>query len=191
MLKFAMVRGETFQVRYLFFPLVMTLPFITIPLSSYLVNFRKQFSMAIIFLLVAFVLPKLAIYYPLNDLTAKHPSEIKKLAEWLQHSPYRHQSILMTKIQGQSTYLPLYYPEIGRHGIGHFIYYQHVGMSNEKLKKYFNNQHPSLLITCKRDQNLVLRIEHILGKPFGLKQPIFTEGRIDVYDIRYMFQNRF
>ena len=84
--------------------------------------------------------------------------------------------------------MPLYYPGIGPHDIGHFIYYSHVGMSNERLKNYFNNQHPSLLITCKRDQDLVLRIEHILGKTFKLTHPVYTVGSIDVYDIRNLFQ---
>ena len=189
MLKFAMVRGETLQTRSLLFGLVMLLPFIMIPLSSYLGNSIRQFSVTIIFILVAFTLPKIAIYYPLNDLTSKRPLEIEKLAEWLQHSPYKHKSVLMTKIGGDSTYLPLYYPKIGPHDVGHFIYYSHVGMSNARLKKYLTKHHPSLLITCNSDQELISRIEHILGKPFGLNRPIHSESRIEVYDIRYMFQD--
>jgi 4-amino-4-deoxy-L-arabinose transferase-like glycosyltransferase len=190
LLKFAMVRGETFQTRTLLFGVVMLLPFIMIPLSSYLGNSIRQFSVAIVFILVAFTLPKIAIHYPLNDLSSKKRSlAIEKLAEWLQHSPYKGQSVLMTKIVGQSTYLPLYYPGIGPHDVGHFIYYQHVGMSNDRLNKYLTMQHPSLLITCKGDQELVSRIEHILERPFDLTRPVHSEGRIDVYDIRYMFQN--
>ena len=134
-------------------------------------------------------IPKIAIDYPLNDLASKRPLAVEKLAEWLQHSPYKGRSVLMTKIEGQSTYLPLYYPAIGPHDIGHFIYYRHVGMSNQRLQKYLNNQHPSLLITCENDQALVSQIEHIQGKPFGLSRPIHIEGHIEVYDIRYMFQD--
>ena len=189
MLKFAMARGETLQTRYLLFPIVMILPFVMIPLSAYLTNYSRQFWVFTAFILICFALPKIAIYYPVNDLTAKRPVEIEKLAEWLQHSSYKHQSVLMTNMQGQSTYLPLYYRDIGPHDVGHFIYYQHVGMSNQRLKKYLDTKHPSLLITCKQDQDLVLHIEHILGKPFNLSHPIHTQGRIDVYDIGNMFQN--
>lgn len=189
-LKFAMVRGETLQTRTLLFGVVMLLPFIMIPLSFYLGNSIKQFSVAIVFILVAFTLPKMAIQYPMNDLSSKKSSlAIEKLAEWLQHSPYKGQSVLMTKIKGQSTYLPLYYPGIGPHDVGHFIYYQHIGMSNDRLKKYLTVQHPSLLITSKEDQELLSRIEHILERPFDLSRPVHSEGPIDVYDIRYMFQN--
>lgn len=188
MFKFAMVRGESFQTRYLLLPIVIILPFVMIPLSTYFVKYSKQFWMFIVFILIAFVLPKL-VYYPVNDLTPKCPLEIEKIALWLQHSPYKHKSVLMTSIRGQSTYLPLYYPEIGPHDIGHFIYYPHVGMSNERLKKYFNNHYPSLLITCKRDQELILRMEHILGKQFDLSQPpVYSEGFIKVYDMTQVFK---
>lgn len=188
MFKFAMVRGESFQTRYLLFPILMILPFVMIPLSAYLVNYSKQFWMFTAFILIAFALPKFAGYYPVNDLTSDRPVEIKQLADWLQHSSYNHQPVLMTLIQGQSTYLPLYYPGIGPHDVGHFIYYPHVGMSDQRLRKYLDNQHPSLLITCKRDQDLVLHIERILGKPFNLSHPIHTQGRIDVYDIGNVFR---
>jgi hypothetical protein len=184
-----MVRGESFQTRYLLLPIVMSLPFVMIPVSAYLVNYSKPFWMFTAFILIAFVLPKLAVNYPVNDLASNRPLEIKKIADWLKHSQYKHQSVLMTNMQGQSTYLPLYYPGIGPHDVGHFIYYQHVGMSNQRLKKYLDTKHPSLLITCKQDQDLVLHIEHILGKPFNLSHPIHTQGRIDVYDIGNMFQN--
>ena len=97
-LKFAMVRGETLQTRYLLFPIVMILPFIMIPLSTYLANYSKRFWMFTAFILIAFTLPNMAIHYPVNDLTKKRPIEIKKLAEWLKHSPYQHQSVMMTKI---------------------------------------------------------------------------------------------
>jgi 4-amino-4-deoxy-L-arabinose transferase-like glycosyltransferase len=188
-LRFAMVRGETLQTRTLLFGVAMLLPFIMIPLSSCLGNSAKQFSAAIIFILVAFTIPKIAINYPLNDLASKRPLAVEKLAEWLQHSPYKGQPVLMTKIGGDSTYLPLYYPGVGPHDVGHFIYYSHVGMSNERIQKYLNNQHPSLLITSKNDQELVLRVENILGRPFGLREPVHSEGPIHVYDIRHMFQN--
>ena len=144
--------------------------------------------MFIAFVLIAFTLPNLAMHYPVSDLTKKRPIEIKKLAEWLKHSSYRHQPVLMTKIGGNSTYLPLYYPDIGPHDIGHFIYYTHVGMSNERLKKYLDNQHPSLLITRKADKDLLLRIEQILGRTLEISHPVHTEGSIDVYDIKKMFQ---
>lgn len=188
MLRFAMVRGEIMLTRYLLFPVVIILPFIMIPIKFYSENHKRQLSAFICFILVSFALPKIAVNYPLNDLTKRQPVEIKNLANWLQSSEYNGQSILMTKLEGQATYLPLYYPDIGPHDIGHFIYYSHVGMSDERLLKYLQKYHPSILITCKNDKEFVLRIEEIIKNQFDLRRPVYTTGFIDVYDIKKIFK---
>lgn len=122
MLKFATVRGETLQVRYLLFGLVMVLPLAASPLLSYFMNDRKLFSVVFLFVLITFVIPKVFVWYPLHVVTKTKPDDVRKIASWLKKSPYSHGPVLKTKIRGESTYLPIYFPDIGPHDRGHFIY---------------------------------------------------------------------
>ena len=178
MLKFATVRGETLQVRYLLLGLVMVLPLAASPLLSYFMNDRKLLSVVFLFVLITFLIPKVFVWYPLHVVTKTKPDDVRKIASWLKKGPYRHNPVLMTKIRGQSTYLPIYFPDVGPHDRGHFIYYPRGGMSDARLKKYLESRKPSLLISCKSDHKLISHIEGVLGSKLNLEKPIHAEGGI-------------
>lgn len=187
MFKFAMVRGETLQTRNLFFCIVLLLPFIATPLVYYFKGDHGMLLVTLCFTVVAFIIPKIAVYYPINDLTVKHPMEIKKLASWLEHSSYRNQPVLMTWIGVQPSYLylPLYFPDIGPHDHGYFILRRR---TVSRLEKYLKNRQPSLLITCDADDKFISQIEELLGKKFDLSHPVYSVAHIKVYDIKSLFQ---
>lgn len=182
MLRFAMVRGETFQPRYLLFGLVLILPFAALPLLHLFKAEKLFLSAAIIFILLTFAFPMI-VYYPMKDVTRKQPTAIEKVACWLKENTSRQEPILMTNMGGQSTYLPLYHPDIGAHDIGHFIYYQHCGMSDARLENYLRNRRPSLFITCDRDHNLQSKIERVWGGKTITDNLIHTEGEISIYKL--------
>ncbi len=79
---------------------------------------------------------------------------------------------------GQSTYLPLYHPDIGAHDIGHFIYYQHCGMSDARHENLFKKPRPSLLSPETVINNLQSRIESVWGGKTITDNLIHTEGEI-------------
>ena len=187
MFKFAISRGETLQTRNLLFCIVLLLPFIATPLVYYFKGDHRMLSVFFCFTVVAFMIPKIAVYYPINDLTVKRPLEIKKLASWLEHSSYRNQPVLMTWIGEQPSYLPLYFPDIGAHDHGYFILRR--GQSVSRLEKYLKNRQPSLLITCDADDKFISQIEELLGKKFDLSHPVYSVAHIKVYDIKYVFGN--
>ena len=183
MLKFAMVRGETIQTRYLLLGFMMILPLTVVPVIKYFKG-DKKFSIIIIILLSTFLIPKMVLYYPLKHVTPKRFYHIETIATWLKDSTYKNDPVLITKLAGQATYLPLYFPDIGPHDSGHFIYFEHCGMTDSRIKVYMENQRPSLLITRDEDSELIYRIEKILGKKFNLGKQVHSAGKIKVYDIK-------
>jgi hypothetical protein len=165
----------------------MLLPLAVVPLVSFLKFNPKLLSASIIFVMVTFAIPKIVVYYPISHLTEKRPIEIKKLALWLERSAYRNEPVLMTWIGEQSSYLPIYFPDIGPHDEGHFILRRAV--LDSRLEKYMKKRRPSLLITCDADYNFISRIERVLGKKLELGDPVYSENHVKVYDIKYLFRS--
>ena len=196
MFHFAKTRGISFQERYLLFGLVNILAFAAVPLFKYFEGDKKLLLGAIAFILFSFILPKLVVYYPVKDVTRKKPIEIREIAFWLKESPYRHSSILMTRMRERSTFLPLYFPEVGDHfpnlganGRSHLIYAKRLRMADSKLKRFLSEQRPALLITADEDYEVQQRIEAIYGSRIVLGNPIHTQDDIKVYEIRSIMRD--
>lgn len=190
MLRFAVMRGASFQDRYLLLGLVMLLAFAILPLLSYLASEQKILLGTIGFIVVAFILPKVVVYYPIKDVTKKKPAEIQMVASWLKASPYRRCPILITKIKDESSFLPLYFPDVGPHfpdiganGQTYFIYSRRMFVTDEKIKRFMIERRPRLLITSDADYELQKDISRILGDEIVTGNPVHREGHIKVYDI--------
>jgi hypothetical protein len=118
-------------------------------------------------------------------VTLWRPAEIKSLADWLKNSPYRESPILMTRIQGKSAYLSLYFPEIGSRR--YIIKYT---VKDSDIQRFLKSRRPSLLITCDDDDLVQARLENLLGTKFGEDMLIHTENYIKVYDIKAVVDSR-
>jgi len=194
MWSFAAQRGASFQDRYLLFGLVMSLPFAAAPLLKYFMSDKKLLLGTIGFILMTFLLPKVFVLYPMQDLTKQKPTDIKKVALWLKKSPYRQKSILMTRMREKSSFLALYCPEIGPHyphlgtsGQSHLIYAKRLRNSSEVLKEFVKERRPTLLITSNEtddDRELQRDIVEAYGGQIVLDRPLYRDGDVMVYEIK-------
>ena len=109
-------------------------------------------------------------YHVPTYVTRKKPIEIKRIASWLRNSPYRDDSVLMTKRGWQSSYLPLYFPEIGSFRERYFIIGS-ILVSSAMLEDYLKNYHGTLLlISHDRDflDSVINQILHISGQQVAI-----------------------
>ncbi len=180
MVRFGMVRGDTLQPRVLLFGMVLMLPFAALPFRNLMANDGRLLTLAFLFFLVTFIIPSM-VHWPIKDVTRTKPEEIKRVAMWLKNNVKEPASVLLTAIDGQATYLPLYFKEIGPHDKGHFIYFQHVGMSDARLKEYLINHKPAIFITCDKDAKLKSDIEAVWEQKIASDEPVHKEGKIKIY----------
>jgi 4-amino-4-deoxy-L-arabinose transferase-like glycosyltransferase len=182
---FGMVRGRSLTDRYLLLGFLLALPFAAIPFASYISNNRSRLALLIIVCLVSIGFSKVNYHVP-TYVTRKKPIEIKRIASWLRNSPYRDDSVLMTKMGWQSSYLPLYFPEIGSFRERYFIIGS-ILVSSAMLEDYLKNRKPSLLITNNKDNESISLIENILGRKIRSDYLVHTEGNISIYDMKLMY----
>ena len=110
LLKFTMTRGNNLWDRYLFLSLTLVLPFAALPFKSYLQNSQKLLGsfllVTITSLIASRVFNKSDIY-----IVRDRPTEVQEIIDWLKKSPYNKEPILLTKLDWESTYFPIYFPE--------------------------------------------------------------------------------
>ena len=196
----AMARGTALWHRYLLFGFVLALPLAVIPLKHYVANYRRWlgvfFSIAIVSLVITYFLGvKDIIRHPIDYVTYKKPVEIRALVDWLRRSPYRSDDILLTRMTWQSSYLPLYFPEMcsfREYAVAPYAFnFVSPWTKDHMLDDFIGNQKPSLLITCDKDMDIRKRIETILGQAIHESSLVHTEGDIKVYDIRSVVRGGF
>lgn len=186
---FTLARGAalwTVADRYLLFAFITALPFSALPLTYYSSRHKKPFVVAMLLavtLVVSVVYKPQAyksLYMTKNPfyVTLWQPAEMKDLAEWLKNSPYRESYILMTRINGQSAYLSLYFPEAGSR---RFIV--KVTARDSNIQRFLKSKKPSLLISDDGDVLVKSRIEDLLGRDIGEDRVVHTVNHIKVYDI--------
>ena len=182
MFKFTMTRGKSMFDRYLILVFVMALPFATMPFVNYVKNNLWKLVMVFIVAITSIGI-SFSIYKPAVYFTPMKRTAIQNLAIWLKNSPYSADAILMTKLGWKSTYLPLYFPEIGSRNL--IVSYWR---SDSDIRDFIETRQPSLLITRYGDEKYKSRIESILGRKIGKDLLIHTEDSsnysINIYDIR-------
>ncbi len=185
-LAYALARGIKLWDRYLLLAFITALPFSVLPVTYYWSRYRHRFvtAAAIVIVVFASVLYKPQAYESLSKagnpfyVTLMRPTQMKNIADWIKGSPYRESSILMTRIQGQSSYLAVYYPEAASRL---FIIKQ--SARDADIQQFLKSARPSILITFDGDDEVLLRIENILGKELEDNMVLHTEDYIKVYDI--------
>jgi hypothetical protein len=200
MTTFAMARGTSLCCRYLLFGFVMFLPVAGLPFVKKMKSSAKWEGIitftAVASVFLTFVIgPRPTIY-----VRPYQPREIKAIAAWLQSSPYRSDTILMTKMGWQSSYLPLYFPEASRVFITATFqtYYPQIDprafivspwATDDELDNFLKKQQPSLLITSDKDQQYQSRISALLPRKIDEHRMVFAEGSMRVYDLRSSTRN--
>ena len=183
-----LTRGHAMYDRYLICGLALALPLAAI---AYLeVCGRHRHSIAIGTLGIAASLSM--SYYGLYPLTGTYseifvtrtkPTDIVELVRWLPTSPYRNDAVLFTKLDWQSSYFPLFAPDMAER---YFIV--SVWSDEASTRAFIEYARPTLLITQRKDEDDRVRIFRILGRslPPALQKPVYTTGPIEVYDMSSM-----
>ncbi len=203
MVKFVMDRGTAIHSRYCLLMFVMMMPFAALTLTRYLPFRRLPMAASVIVSLIAlgiahqrywpelYIIPRapyaflMSVVKPTKRSTYNWSIEVKRLAQWLKRSPYRHDAILLTNLWGYAWYLPLYDPDLSPSGQLPNVSSQYMIIGNWQdetgLRNFISNQRPSLLVTHKRDKLDQLRVENLTGKTLQDTELIHTEGKLQVY----------
>jgi hypothetical protein len=179
---FTSQRGWSLWNRYLLFGMVTLLPFISLPFAPY---FRSRPHFAGIIALLSAASIGIATYWALPSVHLRpwQPTEIKNMAQWLANSPYRRDAVLMTRMGWQSTYLPLYFPELASCSSRRFGIVSYWAEDRE-LAFFVQANRPALLITRGGDEGFQSRVESLLEARMEANDLVYTGNGMKVYDIR-------
>lgn len=186
-LAYALARGTKLWDRFLLFAFITALPFSALPLTYYRSRYKHQLAIIIVIVVAicVSVIYKPQAYKSLKRsgnpfyVTLVRPTEMKNIADWLKNSPYRESSLLLTRIQGQSSYLSVYFPERASR-----LFIIKYSAKDADIQRFLKSGKPALLITFDGDSEVLSRIENLLGTEIGDDMLVHTENYIKVYDIR-------
>lgn len=171
LLRFTMARGAaSFQTRYLLLALTLALPLLAMPFRTWIRQRGMLAALAALFAVSELVAGHAITraWFPDLWLVRKRPGDavddMRRLAEWIQASPYRGQALLSTPLKtddGWATnYLPLFLPEvIGR--VRTLSYW----LSDADVAAFIESERPALLITgdSEIDREEFQRATRLLG----------------------------
>lgn len=176
--KFAIDRGSSLWMRYLLFFFVIILPLGTFVMSRYL---RKYPLIIMLVVLLSAAPPFVSQALKLNEVvTRKAAPGIEKVGRWLADSPFRDAPILLTVMKWDSTYLPLYRPEIA-------FRYLIVSdwLQDANLQDFIATFQPQVLITRDGEQKYIARLEKLFGKKIMVEDRlIYNQDNYKAYDLR-------
>jgi hypothetical protein len=180
-----MHRGPALYNRYLLFGLTLALPLAAVAFIDVAGRYRHSIAIGAVIIAASLAMPYRGLY-PLRGgwtpifVTRDKPVDIIALARWLETSPYRNDAVVLTRLDWQSSYLPLYVPQLDTH---HIIV--SVWVPDEATRGFVEGQHPTLLITGRQDSDEIARLDRAIGRPVEplMHDPVYTRGAIEVYDI--------
>jgi 4-amino-4-deoxy-L-arabinose transferase-like glycosyltransferase len=150
----AVLRGPKLYNRYLVLGFVLSFPFLGVALEAMSQGRNRRWLLSASLLLAVSLISAggVPIARPLW-VTRQHPTPVIELVQWLRHFDHRGQPILLTVMEWQSTYFPLYGPELQWEI---FAYRDDVASVRERLETMPN---AFLLVTRREDASLVDRIQ--------------------------------
>jgi hypothetical protein len=175
LLRYAMAVGTGFWDRYALLGYVVLLPLSALGYGRCF-GLRRGRLIVGYTLMAGMMLAAYAGYGRTIFVTRKHPTQIIEIATWLRSSPYRDDAILLTKMDWESTYLPLYYPPL----IGRYLIVS-VWESDDAIHRFVRDRRPSLLITRASDVQERSRIERILGATVPASSRLHIVGEAEAY----------
>jgi hypothetical protein len=185
-LAYALARGTKLWDRFLLFAFITLLPFSALPLTYFWSRYKRRSVIVVVLVITicASVVYKPQAYKSLRKsgnpfyVTLTRPTEMKNIADWLKNTPYREGSLLMTRMQGQSSYLSVYFPERASH-----LFIIKYSATDADIQRFLKSGKPALLITFDGDSEVLSRIENLLGTEIGDDMLVHTENYIKVYNI--------
>ena len=182
-LKGAVTLGSALYDRYLLLGFALALPMAAL---SFLAMFGS--NRAGVVLSVALFTGSLALTFrrhsPLTFVTREKPADVIEMVRWLRASPYQDAAILTTKLDWQSTYLPLYaiQPRETPYAAGRYCGVS-VWSSDDGIREFIRRYRPALLVTQPEDAGDRAHLERILGRALPEGAPVRVIGHLQVYDI--------
>ena len=180
----ARARGPALNDRNLLLGFVVALPVATLPYLRVCERYRHGILLGVLAgvgsMAIAYVANRPGVF-----VTSRKPTEIVELARWLATTPYRNDAVLETKMDWDSTYLPLYAPQLS----GRFLIVS-VWVDDDAVRRFIRELHPSLLVTCEEDAAYRQRVEHILGHPISAQRRIHRAGHAEAYDLSDLMSRR-
>jgi 4-amino-4-deoxy-L-arabinose transferase-like glycosyltransferase len=168
MLIFTVARGSSLYDRYLLLGVVLMLPVASWGLLRILGSRSSAIWAAGVLLISSFAIGGYVASPQLYIIDRSHSDAAQKVAEFIRE---RHGNVpvIMTEMDWESTYIPLYYPSIADKYaiISYFI-------TDSQLREYLRLNRPTLLITKDGDDEHRARLEEILATPFSEKTPVLT-----------------
>jgi 4-amino-4-deoxy-L-arabinose transferase-like glycosyltransferase len=175
MIRFTIVRGESLWDRYLLFGVALLFPYVAWSVKSWLDNGRRRVFIIGSVMAILLLIPRPAFipFYVLKQ----SPTAVIKICNWFNQSSYRDSAVLLTAMNWDSTYFPLYAPSVlSRHLIAS------AWVSDRDIQNFVKTQNPKLLITREQDdQKFKPHLNQLLPGKLSKSTLIHTEGTIQVY----------
>jgi len=183
MMKLAIDRGNFMWGRYLLFVFVMILPFGALVISRYLKN-RTYVLIIAVLLAVTPIFISQRVNKPDLYIVKNAARGIEPLGRWLADSPFQDSPLLLTKMSWDSTYLPLYRPEIAFR----YIIVSDWLRDDSHLRDFILGFQPQLLITRDGESKHISRIEKFIGAKIPENRLIYDQHTIKAYDLRGLYR---
>ncbi|MBI3386401.1 MAG: glycosyltransferase family 39 protein [Deltaproteobacteria bacterium] len=178
----AMDLGRGFWDRYSILAYVALLPFAALGYGRCFGLKRKRLVLGAVTLsgtmLAAYVSSNRAVF-----VTQKQPSEMIEIANWLRSGVHDRDAVLLTKMSWESSYLPLYLPQLS----GRYLIVS-PWASDDALRNFVRDQKP-LLITRAADAEDRARIERVVGITISGASRVHTAGEAEVYSLAPLVAN--
>jgi 4-amino-4-deoxy-L-arabinose transferase-like glycosyltransferase len=180
MYRFTIVRGDSLWERYLMFGVTLALPYAAWGFKPGLEHrrwSRQRWIIAVLSVVFAIgmLLPRPA--YTNFYVVRQAPVEVLNISRWLHQSGYSESAILMTAMDWDSTYFPLYVPGIrSRHLIAS------AWTADREIKAFVATQKPKLMITrAGVDDRFKPQLAKLLQPLLDNPELIHQEGQTQVY----------
>lgn len=189
MFRFTMVRGEFVWTRYLLGSIVLALPLAFVPFAGRRGeshssdagerDVSRGVALAALAMATLF-LPWLGEPRRASGhwVTTRRPVAMEDVAAWLKRSGRAEQSIVLTPMEWEATYVALGAPDTYRSSL---ILSEWI--DDAFLRRWIWDFHPTLLVTRTGDEAFTERLETVLDDPLASAAVLFRSGDVRVLDI--------
>lgn len=182
-LKGAVTLGPALYDRYLLLGFALALPMAALSCLAMFGGNRIGVVLGVA-LFIGSLAMTFRLHSPLIFVTREKPADVIEMVRWLRVSPYQDAAILTTKLDWQSTYLPLYamQPWETAHDAERYCGVS-VWSSDDGIRGFIRQYQPALLVTQPEDAGDRAHLERVLGRALPQVAPVQVIGHFQVYDI--------
>jgi hypothetical protein len=171
----AMMLGDSLQPRHGVLWLVVMLPFASQALCWAAARGARRALAAAAVASFFLLSPESRLAYLVSPSAA---TEMREVAAWLQRSEYRNESIMLTDMGWEATYLAFYWPEVSERRL-----IMSAWVSDRALAQLFAAKPPRLFVTRDSDAALKRRVELAFGRAIDDERLVRSIGATRLYDL--------